>query len=289
TIEQVADPVARRTFLKLMGASLALAGASACTRQPPEKIVPYVRQPEELIPGKPLFYATAMTLGGVATGLLVESHERRPTKIEGNPLHPGSLGATDAFAQAAILGLYDPDRAQTITNVGEIRPWSAFLGAMTAALNAQRPLRGAGIRILTESVCSPTLASQLRDLLTRFPDARWHQWDPASRENARAGSKLAFGEYVDAQYRFDQADVILSLDADFLGCGPGSLRYAKDFSARRRPERADRMNRLYAIESMPSSTGARADHRLPMKPSAIERAARDIAAAVGAGGSGRSG
>src|SRR5262249_52542000 len=208
TIEQVADPVARRTFLKLMGASLALAGASACTRQPPEKIVPYVRQPEELIPGKPLFYATAMTPGGVATGLLVESHEGRPTKIEGNPLHPGSLGATDAFAQAAILGLYDPDRAQTITNVGEIRPWSAFLGAMTAALNAQRPLRGAGIRILTESVCSPTLASQLRDLLTRFPDARWHQWDPASRENARAGSKLAFGEYVDAQYRFDQADVI---------------------------------------------------------------------------------
>jgi len=289
TIEQVADPVARRTFLKLMGASLALAGVSACTRQPAEKIVPYVRQPEELIPGKPLFYATAMTLGGVATGLLVESHEGRPTKIEGNPQHPGSLGATDVFAQAAILGLYDPDRAQILTSVGEIRPWSAFLGAMTAALNAQRPLRGAGIRILTESVCSPTLASQLRDLLTRFPDARWHQWDPASRENARAGAKLAFGEFGDAQYRFDQADVILSLDADFLGCGPGSLRYAKDFSARRRPEQADRMNRLYAIESMPSSTGARADHRLPLKPSAIERVAREVAAALSAGGAGGAG
>jgi len=281
TTEQVVDPVARRTFLKLMGASLALAGVSACTRQPAEKIVPYVRQPEELIPGKPLFYATAMALGGVATGLLVESHEGRPTKVEGNPLHPGSLGATDVFAQAAILGLYDPDRAQTLTNVGEIRPWSAFLGAMTAALNAQRPLKGAGIRILTESVCSPTLASQIRDLLTRFPEARWHQWDPASRDNTRAGSKLALGEYVDAQYRFDQADVILSLDADFLGCGPGSLRYAKDFSARRRPEQADRMNRLYAVEAMPSSTGARADHRLPARASEVEMIARAVGARIG--------
>ena len=289
-IEAITDPVARRTFLKLMGASLALAGATACTRQPPEKIVPYVRQPEELIPGRPLFYATAMPLGGVATGLLVESHEGRPTKIEGNPLHPGSLGASDVFAQAAILGLYDPDRAQTLTNVGDIRPWSAFLGAMRAALVAQQPLKGAGLRILTESVSSPTLAAQIRDLLARFPSAKWHQWDPASRENARAGAKLAFGEHVEAQYRFDQADVILSLDADFLGCGAGSLRYARDFSARRRPEQADRMNRLYAVESMPSSTGARADHRLPMKPSAIEAIARAIAAAIGgSGGAGGAG
>src|SRR5207342_2135300 len=122
---------------------MALAGVSACTVQPTELIVPYVRQPEELIPGRPLFYATAMPLGGVATGLLVESHEGRPTKIEGNPLHPGSLGASDVFAQAAILGLYDPDRAQTLTNVGDIRPWSAFLGAIRAALVAQQPLKGA--------------------------------------------------------------------------------------------------------------------------------------------------
>jgi MoCo/4Fe-4S cofactor protein with predicted Tat translocation signal len=285
-IEAITDPVARRTFLKLMGASLALAGATACTRQPPEKIIPYVRQPEELVPGKPLFYATAMPLGGVATGLLVESHEGRPTKIEGNPLHPGSLGASDVFAQAAILGLYDPDRAQTLTNVGEIRPWSAFLGAMRAAMVAQQPLRGAGLRILTESVSSPTLAAQIRDLLARFPSAKWHQWDPASRENARAGAALAFGDHVEAQYRFDQADVIVSLDADFLGCGSGSLRYARDFSARRRPEQADRMNRLYAVESMPSSTGARADHRLPMRPSGVEAIARAIAGAVG--GPGRS-
>src|SRR5215510_12217133 len=146
-VEAITDPVARRDFLKLMGASIALAGVTGCTRQPAEKIVPYVRQPEELIPGRPLFFATAMPLGGLATGLLVESHEGRPTKIEGNPLHPGSLGATDVFAQAAVLGLYDPDRSQTLTNVGEIRPWSAFLAAIRAALAAQQPIKGAGLRV----------------------------------------------------------------------------------------------------------------------------------------------
>src|SRR5207253_10742775 len=200
-IEAIADPVERRTFLKLMGASLALAGVTACTRQPAEKIMPYVRQPEELVPGRPLFFATAMPLGGVATGLLVESHEGRPTKIEGNPLHPGSLGAADAFAQAAVLGLYDPDRSQTLTNLGEIRPWSACLGALRAALAVQEPLKGAGVRILTESIASPTLAAQIRDVLSRFPSMKWHQWDPASDENARAGARLAFGQYVAAQYR----------------------------------------------------------------------------------------
>ncbi|HMD37254.1 MAG TPA: TAT-variant-translocated molybdopterin oxidoreductase, partial [Vicinamibacterales bacterium] len=276
-----ADPVARRTFLKLMGASLALGGA-ACTRQPVEMIVPYVRQPEELVPGKPLFFATAMAIGGVASGLLVESHEGRPTKIEGNPMHPGSLGASDVFAQAAVLGLYDPDRAQTLTSLGEIRPWSAFLGAIRAALAAQAPFKGAGLRILTESVNSPTLAAQIRDLLAHYPSAAWHQWDPASRNNARVGSKLAFGEFVDTQYTIDQADVILSLDADFLASGPGALRYAREFAARRNPEHLDRMNRLYAVETMPASTGARADHRLPAKPSEIAEIAASIARAVGA-------
>ena len=239
-LESITDPVQRRSFLKFMGASLALAGVTACTRQPPEKIVPYVRQPEEIVPGRPLFFATAMTLGGVATGLLVESHEGRPTKIEGNPQHPGSLGATDVFAQAAVLGLYDPDRSQTLLNLGEIRPWPRFLGAIRAVLTAQQPVQGSGLRLLTESISSPTLAAQIRDLLARYPSARWHQWDPASRDNARAGARLAFGEYVDAQYRFDRADVILSLDADFLGCGPGSLRYARDFVARRRPGKTPR-------------------------------------------------
>jgi molybdopterin-containing oxidoreductase family iron-sulfur binding subunit len=280
-LDSLADPVARRHFLKLMGASLALAGLTACTRQPAEKIVPYVRQPEEIVPGRPLYFATAMTLGGVATGLLVESHEGRPTKIEGNPLHPGSLGATDIFAQAAILDLYDPDRSQTLLNLGEIRPWPRFLGAIRSMLLAQGPLGGSGLRILTETVSSPTLAAQIRDLLARYPSARWHQWDAAGDDNARAGARLAFGRYVGHQYHFENADIVLALDADFLFRGPGCLRYTRDFSARRRPEAAAGMSRLYAIESTPSSTGARADHRLPMRPRDIEVAARLIAAGVG--------
>jgi molybdopterin-containing oxidoreductase family iron-sulfur binding subunit len=282
-VETITDPTTRRTFLKLMGASLALAGVTACTRQPDEKIVPYVKQPEELIPGRPLFFATAMSIGGVATGLLLESHEGRPTKVEGNPLHPSSLGAADVFAQAEILSLYDPDRARTLSNIGEIQPWAAFLAAMRAALAAQQPLGGAGVRILTETVNSPTLAAQINDFLRRFPSAKWHQWDPASRNNTRRGAQIAFGEYVDAQYHIEQADVILSLDADFLGNGPGGLRYAREFAGRRRPEAADRMNRLYALDTMPNLTGSRADHRLPLRPSQIPVVAHQIAGALGVG------
>ncbi len=159
----------RRSFLKLMGASLALAGVSACTRQPSEELVPYVRQPEELVPGKPLFYATAMPMSGAGSGLLVESHEGRPTKIEGNPEHPSSRGSTDVFAQASILTLYDPDRAQIITNVGAVRPFTTFVAAAQAALSAGQANRGAGIRILSETLASPTLAAQHDEFLERFP------------------------------------------------------------------------------------------------------------------------
>src|SRR6187397_3017895 len=151
------DPVGRRGFLKLMSASLALAGVSACTRQPTEELVPYVRQPEEIVPGKPLFFATAMTMNGAGIGVLVESHEGRPTKIEGNPDHPSSRGATDVFAQASILGLYDPDRSRNITNLGDIRPFSVFVSALQEPLKAQEANQGVGIRILTETVASPTL------------------------------------------------------------------------------------------------------------------------------------
>src|SRR5437899_3800619 len=180
----------RRELFGYLGASLALAGVTACTRQPNEKIVPYVRQPEEIVPGKPLFFATAMTMGGLATGLLVESHMGRPTKVEGNPLHPASLGATDAFAQATVLSPYDPDRSQTLLDLGEIRPWSAFLGEMRLVLEEERLRRGAGLRILTETVSSPTLARQLNALLAALPEARWHQWEPAAPDSARAGAPL---------------------------------------------------------------------------------------------------
>jgi molybdopterin-containing oxidoreductase family iron-sulfur binding subunit len=269
------DPVGRRKFLKLMGASFALAGLTACTRQPEEYIAPYVRQPEELVPGKPVYFATAMPLDGFATGLIVESHEGRPTKIEGNKDHPASLGATDVFSQASVLGLYDPDRSTTLTNLGEIKPWSTFLGALKPAMDAQRavaaqkPAKG-GLRILTGTVTSPTLAYQIKTLLAALPNAKWHQYDPAGRDNAREGSKLAFGQYANAVYHFDKADVVLSLDSDFLSCGPASLRYARDFAAKRRlTEGKHEMNRLYIVESTVTNTGAVADQRLALRPSEV--------------------
>jgi molybdopterin-containing oxidoreductase family iron-sulfur binding subunit len=279
------DPVGRRGFLKLMSASLALAGVSACTRQPTEELVPYVRQPEEIVPGKPLFFATAMTMNGAGMGLLVESHEGRPTKIEGNPDHPSSHGATDVFAQAAILGLYDPDRSRTLTNLGDIRPFSAFVAAARDILAAQKQSGGRGFRILSETVASPTLAAQIRQLLQEMPQAKWVQWEPTARHNAREGSRLAFGEYVETQYAFDKADVILSLDADFLCTGASGVRHARAFASRRRLE-GDRAqtSRFYAVESTPTNTGTKADHRLPLRPSQIEAFAHAVAAALGVGG-----
>jgi hypothetical protein len=223
-----------------------------------------------------------MPLNGAGVGLLVESHEGRPTKIEGNPDHPSSRGATDVFAQAAILDLYDPDRAQTITNLGEIRPFGAFVAAMRAVVNAQQAKQGAGLRILTETVASPTMAAQLREILARMPLATWHQWEPAGRHNAREGSRLAFGAYFDAQYAVEKADVILTLDADFLCSGPGGLKHARAFASRRRIDGdASRLNRLYAAESTPTNTGSKADHRLPLRASEIEGVTRAVAAHIG--------
>ena len=283
------DPVGRRGFLKLMGASLTLAGVSACTRQPAEAIVPYVRQPEELVPGKPLFYATAMPFAGAGAGLLVENHEGRPTKIEGNPDHPTSLGATDLFAQAAILDLYDPDRSQSITHLGEIRTFEAFVAALKDVVNAQKGTAlGSGLRILSETVTSPTLNAQIDELLGRFPQAKWVQWEPFGRHNAREGSRLAFGEYVDAQYAFDKADVVLSLDSDFMCTGSSGLKYARAFASRRRLEGDKAQSiRFYAVESTPSNTGSKADHRLPLRASEIEGFARAVASQVGVSAAGQ--
>ncbi|HEX6187000.1 MAG TPA: TAT-variant-translocated molybdopterin oxidoreductase [Pyrinomonadaceae bacterium] len=284
------DPVERRTFLKIMGASLALAGLSGCVIQPPENIVPYVRQPEELVPGKGLFFATAFTLGGVAAPLLVRSNEGRPTKIEGNPEHPSSGGSTasDIFSQASILSLYDPDRSQTPLYRGETRPWTTFVAEIRSLLEKEndgiRAKRGAGLRFLTETVTSPTLAAQMRQILTDFPEAKWHQYEPVNRDNARAGAIMAFGQDVHTTYDFSKADRILSLGADFLNGHPENLRYARDYARRRGVDRESgtgvspvnhaqdaraTMNRLYVIESTPTLTGANADHRFSVKPSEI--------------------
>jgi len=271
------DPAGRRQFLKLMGASLALAGVGACTRQPAEKIVPYVRQPEEVIPGRPLFFATAMPQGGLGMPLLAENHLGRPTKLEGNPEHPASLGATDLFSQASVLGLYDPDRSRTVLNRGEVKTWNAFLTAIQAAINAARAINGRGFRILTEPISSPSLVDQIQTLLTAFPEARWHQWDPVYGVH-QGGAPAA-----QALYSFDKADVVVALDADFLGCGAGAVRYTKDFASRRRIDTPEgRLNRLYVVEPVPTLTGAKADHRLALKARDVHAFAAALAAATGA-------
>ncbi len=270
------DSVSRRGFLKLMGASMALAGMTACTKQPLEPIVPYVRQPEEVVPGRPLFYATAFTLGGYATPLLVESHMYRPTKIEGNDRHPASQGGTDVYAQASILDMYDPDRSQNILHMGEISNWSALVGALQGPLNSQKAVNGSGIRILSKSFSSPTLADQMQQVLKRFPEAKWHFYEPVNRDNVYAGAQMAFGQPVETIYKLDAAAVIVSLDADFLSAGfPGTTRYARDFAKRRDPD-SEKMSRLYVIESTPSATGAKADHRLPVRAGEIEQVAANL-------------
>src|SRR5579872_865287 len=273
----------RRDILKVMAASAAFAGLTGCTKLPTQKIVPYVRQPEEIIPGKPLFYATAVTLGGVATGVLVESHMARPTKVEGNPDHPGSLGAADSFSQASILGLYDPDRSQAEIHDGRIGSWAEFQEELSTALAAEKGNGGSGLRLLTPAITSPTLGDQISTFLKSYPSAKWVQYESATRDNIQEGAKLAFGEAVNTVYRVDQADVIVALDSDFLTSGPGCIRYAREFARKRRVENAEsQMARLYAVESTPSNTGAMADHRLRMKASEIESFARALAREIGA-------
>ena len=292
------DPIERRTFIKLMGASLALAGLTGCVFQPPEKIVPNVKQPEEYVPGKALFFATAAPLFGAATPVIVRSNDGRPTKIEGNPDHPNNRptdfppedpirdprgsSATDIFTQASILSLYDPDRSPTLTYREDIRTWTAFVAEMRSMLDEQRPKQGAGIRFLTESIISPTFGALMKEVQTALPQAKWHQYEPANRDNARAGAVRAFGQAVNTTYRFDLAQRVLSLDCDFLAPTiPGYLRYSRDFMARRRiTETNKEMNRLYVVETTPSNTGAIADHAFEVKPSEFEGVANTIATGI---------
>lgn len=281
--EEWDNSLSRRNFIKVMGASLALAGLSGCVIQPPEKIVPYVRPNEDMLPGKPLFFATAMTMGGVATGVLAKSFEGRPIKIEGNPEHPSSLGGTDVYAQAAILDMYDPDRSQKVMFRGSPNSWQNFVTAMRTAIEENRADGGAGVRFLTPSVTSPTLQAQMRQLQTELPNSKWVQFEAVNKDNAHEGTKLAFGSPVNTVYRFDRAKRVLSLDSDiFSGSNP---RYMADFAkARRYSEENKEMSRLYAIETTMTLTGAKADHRLAIKPSQMAEVAKAVAAAVGVGG-----
>jgi Fe-S-cluster-containing dehydrogenase component/anaerobic selenocysteine-containing dehydrogenase len=276
----------RRRFLELAGASLALA-TSGCLPQPKETIVPYVNPPEYAVPGQPRFFATAITLGGYATGVLVESHLGRPTRIDGNPDHPASLGAADAITQSAVLSLYDPDRSQAITFQGTIRTWEALAQAVEAVLARHAQAGGAKVSVLTEAVTSPTLAAQFERWLAANPNARWHQYEPLSCDNLYEGLRLAYGRPLEARWHVERADVIVAFDADFLASGPGHLRYARDFMSRRQPEAltdagSTKLNRLYVVEPMPTPTGATADHRLALSPGRVAAAIRYMAEKVGA-------
>ena len=277
------NAVSRRTFVKLMGGTLALAGLSGCVIQPAEKIVPYVRAEQDLLPGKPLFFATAVSLGGVATGLLAKSFDGRPIKVEGNPDHPGSLGATDVLAQASLMDMYDPDRSQEVSFRGAPKTWQNFMGTLRSAIDENRTDGGAGIRFLTQTVTSPTLINQFKGIAAELPNARWHQYEPINNDNAIAGARMAFGSPVQTIYKYDLADRILTLDKDIFS--DFNVRYMKDYAKKKnlRGENKE-INRLYAVETTMTLTGAKADHRLGVKPSQMPEIAKAIAAALGVGG-----
>ena len=291
------DPVTRRKFVTLMGASLALAGAVGCNPSlkpaPAKKVIPYVKKPEGLTPGVPLFFPTAYALGGLGLGVLVKSAEGRPIKVEGNPSHPASLGSTDIYAQGTVLQLYDPDRSATVRSRDVATTWDKARAAIAKMVEEQKGKKGAGLRILTEATTSPTFIALVAKLKERLPEAKWIQYEPVSRDNVHQGAKLAFGSYVNAVYQFAEAKVILALDADFLANGAGGVRYARDAMSRRKlrlgdhveagdgVRSTDELSRIYAVESMPTGSGGVADHRIALKPSEVESFVRALAKKLG--------
>ena len=286
----------RRNFIQLMAASMALAGVYGCSERPSGKILPYIQQPEQIVPGMPLMFATTMPLNGYGHGVLAWSHEGRPTKIEGNPDHPASLGGTNIFMQASILQLYDPERARNVTRLDDVSTWNEFLNQLKARFDAKRRAGGQGVRILTGTITSPTLAKQIQDFLKQYPQARWHHYDPLARVNTEAGAQQAFGRRVHTYHRFRDeeqgalAKTVVSLDHDFMWGDPGSLAYSRQFIKGRqvRYKATDtpqtEMNRLYVVESTLTLTGSMADHRIPARPSQVAAFARALAARLGVQG-----
>ena len=283
TAAEMLDGKSRRNILKLMAASFGLAGLTAC-RRPVEHILPNSKGIEDFIPGQAYFYATAMPLGGAVQGLLIETHDGRPTKIEGNPDHPYSLGAASAFQQASILNLYDPDRLKQFTAEGKQSSWDDYTNWSNDHFAKQGD--GSKVRFLSETVYSPTLDAARKATLAKLPKAKWIEYEPVNADNAVAGSNLAFGQTLAVHPQYDQATIIVALDADFLGVDTPTVLPVKQFSKGRRPEPnaegVASMNRLYAIESNYSITGAMADHRLRLKSADIRNFAADLAGTLGA-------
>jgi molybdopterin-containing oxidoreductase family iron-sulfur binding subunit len=272
------DPVSRRGFMKLMGASMALAGLAGCTKQPDEPIYPYVKQPEDLVLGKSNYFATAHPFATGGIPLLVKSDAFRPIKVDGNPDHSYNLGSSDVFTQGTLLDLYDPDRSQHALLRGTAAEWPEFLEAYRERLNTGKANVGEGIYFLSTSFTSPTLQRQWAEAQKAYPKAKLVQYDPAL-----AGT--AFAKGFNPQFSLDQADVIVSLDADFLSGAayPGFHQLTRDYAGRRKNP-AGGMNRLYAVESTPSTTGMKADHRLGLRASEIPAFSAALASAVGAAG-----
>jgi molybdopterin-containing oxidoreductase family iron-sulfur binding subunit len=266
-----------------MGAALAMAGLGACSRPPDIKIIPYVEQPEEIKADRPLYFATAMTLGGFATGLLVRSNEGRPTKIDGNPSHPASLGATGTFEQAAALQLYDPDRSRTVLREGNIETIEALLEVVLTEMQRQRSEGGERFRLLTGLITSPSLAGQINALRTLLPAMKWHQWEPFSRWSIYQGANLALGQIAEPEYRLADADVIVSFDYDFLFLAPDRIRLTKTFSERRRFDHKDVVspNTLFVTEPGLSLTGSVAQARLPLAASKMNWLTQSLGAKFG--------
>ncbi len=264
----------RRTFLKVMGASMAMAGLAGC-RRPTEQILPYARKPEEIIPGLPNFYATAMPFGGAVQALLVESYEGRPTKIEGNPEHPVSLGKSGVFAQASILNMYDPDRSRTVYSNGAASTWQAFVSAVQAT-----NVDGASVAVIAEPSSSSSLARVRQQFEQRFPGSRWIEMHPNGDDVVALGTQAAFGRPLRPLYKFSGADVIVSFDADFIGSeDPNTVWNSREYAASRNMDERGSMSRLYAFESTFTGTGGMADHRKAMRACDISH----LAAAVGQG------
>jgi molybdopterin-containing oxidoreductase family iron-sulfur binding subunit len=279
--DALAEPNDRRRVLKLMGAAMAMAGLAGCgVGAPGGTLTPAVRVPPGIIPGLPNRYSTAHVLGGYADGIVVSHHMGRPIKVEGNLNHPASLGATDAFAQAQLMDFYDPYRAATITTSGLPSDWQSLLTALSLQRARLAERRGAGLRILTCTVTSPTLAAQLDGVLAAYPQARWHHWEPISRSNVWRGADLAFGRTVEAVPKLDAVDVLLAIDSDLISSAPGHLRFAREFASRRNPVRTPKMSRIYAVEPTPTLIGSVADHRFIAGPRELHRIISALRAAI---------
>jgi molybdopterin-containing oxidoreductase family iron-sulfur binding subunit len=281
-----ADHIDRRRLMQLIAASAALSALSGCgPSQTPEHIVPRVDQAPGEVAGTPRYVATAVVQEGYATGAVLQHRMDRPVKLEGNPDHPASLGAADAPMQAAVLDLYDPGRSAAVREAGRISDWDRLTRALADKRQQWAKNGGAGLRILTGRVTSPSLAAQMTALLKQYPAARWHAWEPLSRDNVAGGARLAFGTAIDTLPLFDKADVVLAIESDAISGAPGHLAFARAFAARRRAAETGvgTMSRVYAIEATPTLMGAAADHRFALQPAEMEVVLRAIAASAGAG------